>query len=296
MDTDIITGSWKTDCGHTYLAFGNGMTYSLRSLPDGSFLRVCDRAGRLLGEYPTHGRHSCHILLMRDKVSVSDYSSGSLTVFHLDSYGMPSGDPDVHCFGEGSRIHSSWLSPSDGLLIVVDHGRDCIYRFDPENPCFPHCGYDSFSLPANSAPRHCAFNAGGDRLYVSTEYSDEVFVMEYPSMRLLQRCVVNPAHPRGGAHVAVSPDGASVYVSSRFSNDGIAVFRTGKGGLLEQVGYTVTGSNPRHFSFSPDGTMLAVACKDSDRVELYRIDRRTGLLPQMVDSVPVEKPVFVTFP
>lgn len=297
MISDILTGSWRPGCGHTYLAKGNGKIYSLRSLPDGSYLRVRDEAaGSLIGEYPTPGKHSCHITLLPGKAVVSDYTSGSLSVYALNGEGIPVAAPVVRCFSDRSRIHSSWISPSDGLLTVVDAGADCLYRFDADNSDFPNCGYETFHMPAGSAPRHGAFNDCGDRLYVSTEYSDEVLVLEYPSMALLQRCEVNPAHPRGGAHVALSPDGRFAYVSSRLSNDGIAVFQIVRDGLLKKNGYTRTGAHPRHFSLNSDGSRIAVACRDSGRVEIYDIDRDSGLLSRLADSLQVEKPVFVSSP
>ena len=90
-------------------------------------------------------------------------------------------------------------------------------------------------MPAGCGPRHCAF--GNGKLYVSTELSDEVLVLDWPSMQLRQRCLVNDARPGGGGHLLLSPDGTFLYASSRLKNDGIALFRMEKDGLLKRCGY-----------------------------------------------------------
>ena len=277
-------------CGHTYMAFGYGRRYSLRSLPDGSFLRVEDYpGGRFICEVQTPGRHSCHVRLFAGKAVLSDYTSGTLSVFSLDEDGIPREPARVLSFGNASHIHSSWISPADGKLIVVDLGEDALYRFKDE--CLQE--YETFHLPEGSGPRHCAFSPDGSILYVSTERSDEVFVLDYPSMTLLQKCIVNPVRPGGGSHLELSPDGRYLYVSSRLEEDGIGIFAVGPGGLLEKKGYRLTGAHPRHFSLSPDGSMIAVACRDSGAVEVYSIDPASGLPCDLLESIPMDQPVFV---
>lgn len=298
-----FVGCWTPECGHSYLASGNGRIYFLRSLPGGSYLCVYDSEGKtLLGEYPTPGEHSCHITLLEHQAVVCDYTSGTLSLYSLDDDGLPVEAPSVMRFSgcgpdpvrqASPHIHSSWVSPDGGSLIVADLGSDKLYRFAIQDGRIDADSREDFSAPSGSGPRHCAFNPDGSHLYVSTELSDEVLVYSYPDMSLVQRVEVNPLHPRGGGHVALSPDGRFLYASSRLQGDGIAVFVVGSDGLLTKAGYTFTGSHPRHFAISSDGLRLMVACRDSGTIETYAIDPSTGLLSPQSDTIRVEKPVFV---
>ena len=298
---NLLVGTHDPAWGHTFLARGSGKVYALRSLGEGSSLCLFDGATMApLGEFPTPGAHSCHITLLEHQAVVSDYTSGTLSLFPLGADGMPAGEPAVLPFEgkgphpvrqAGPHIHSSWLSPDGRSLVVVDLGSDKLYRFPVRDGCMVPEERECFPVPAGCGPRHCAFGAGV--LYVATELSDEVLVFSWPHMRLLQRCVTNPLRPGGGGHVLVGPGGRYLYVSSRLQNDGIAVFRIGGDGLLTEAGYCPTGAHPRHFTISPDGRLLLVACRDDDQIQLFNLSASDGMLSDTGESFPVSRPVYV---
>ena len=282
----LYVGTWAPSWGHTWIARGFGKTYALKSLAGGSFLCVDGKA------FPTPGEHSCHITLLKKQAVVSDYTSGTLSVFPLREDGMPAGKPLVYRFHEkGSHIHSSWISPEKDRLVVADLGSDCLYRFPVRDGALFTEGMETFPMPPDCGPRHCAFCRG--MLYVSTERSDEVLVLEHPSMELRQRIVANPERPGGGGHILPSPDGRFLYMSCRLKNDGIAIFRILENGLLENAGYCRTGMHPRHFCLTPDGTNLLAACRDDHAIQLFNRSAETGSLTFSGQEISVEKPVFV---
>ena len=87
-------------------------------------------------------------------------------------------------------------------------------------------------------------------------------------------------------------DGQSfLYASNRLKEDGISVFSVGEGGYLTKVGYTLTGVHPRNFTLSADGRYVLVAVRDSDRVEVYSRDAKTGLLTPTNKSLTLSRPV-----
>lgn len=292
----LITGVCSDYWGHTWITRGNDKVYALRSLDDSSSLMVYSgkeiKENALVGEFKTPGRQSCHITLLDRQAVVSDYSSGTLTLFDLNADGRPCEKVRIIPFEQNSHIHSSWISPEGSSVVVVDLGTSRIYKFKITDGRLAENEYEIFQLPQGCGPRHCAF--GKDRLYVATELSDEVLVFSWPEMEMLQRLTANPVTPHGGSHIILSADGRFVYMSCRLANDGIAVFSVGADGLLTPVGYTNTGSHPRHFSISPDGTALAVACRDSDVIEYFKIDKKTGLLTKKAEES-IERPVFVEF-
>lgn len=276
-------------------------------------------AGELVCRQGTSGSHPCHITLLGHQAITSDYTSGTLSVFELDREGLPCSVAsllrfpvrDAQCSKsvnrrrqESPHIHSSWLSGDGRKLAVADLGSDRLFvlpvsggRIDINRIC---CDADgcvdaakhSIPLPEGCGPRHCTF--GKSIIYVSTELSDEVLVLSWPGGRLIQRAVTNEMLPGGGGHLALSPDGKFLYVSSRLKGDGIAVFAVNENGLLDRKAFQKTGLHPRHFSLSEDGDLLAVACRDSGTVEIYHRNRTDGLL-SLRHAIKAEKPVFVEF-
>ena len=308
----MIIGTYSPRWGHTALAEGFGKLYALRSLPGGSSLCVFDMPSEISGtvtlddltpkaEFKTPGEHSCYITILEHQAVLADYTSGTLSLFELDADGMPEGEPELIRF-EGCgpdpvrqtspHIHSSWVSPEGKSIVVVDLGCDKIYRYAVSDGRLDAGTQETFDLPSGCGPRHCTFNQEGTRLYVATELSDEVLVYCFPEMTLLQRCVTNDSLPRGGGHIALSPDGCWLYVSSRLENDGIAIFKVLEGGLIEKCGYQPTGAHPRHFAITPDGNVLVCATRDGNTLEVFDIDPSTGYL-YIKEQYKADKPVFV---
>ena len=308
----MIIGTYTPQWGHTALAEGFGKLYALRSLPGGSSLCVFDMPSdisdvvaldglTLKAEFQTPGTHSCHITPLEHQAVISDYTSGTLSLFDLDAEGMPVGEPLVIRF-EGSgpdpvrqtcpHIHSSWVSPDGKTIVAIDLGCDRIYRYAVAGGRINVDSQDTFDLPAGCGPRHCAFSHDGTMLYVATELSDEVLVYSFPEMILQQRCLTNESRPHGGGHIVLSPDGEYLYVSSRLENDGIAIFKVSSDGFIEKCGYQPTGSHPRHFAISQDGAALVCAARDGGVLEFFDICHADGSLNKQTEYN-IDKPVFV---
>lgn len=321
----ILVGIASPYWGHTFIAEGNGKIYALRSLDNSSSLCVFDAkilgddeffcltddvAAKTLTEVTTPGRHSCHIVLLERQAVVADYSSGTLTLYELDEQGLPQPNPVVVRYeGKGPHpkrqlsphIHSSTLSPDGKTLLVADLGCDRLIRYNVENGRLVLPEAEIIALPAGSGPRHCAFAPKGDYLYVVTELTDEVMTFSTSDYKLLDRCTLNAGNPEGGAHIVVSADGKYLYASSRVSNtsksssqpipDGIAIYKRLADGKLKQLHYQPTGAHPRHFAVSNDGSMLVVACRDSNTVETYTL--KGGVPVKRVDTKVVSQPVYV---
>lgn len=309
---EMIIGTYGPQWGHTALAEGFEKLYALRSLPGGSSLCVFDMPADISGlvmldqlapkaESRTPGEHSCYITLLERQAVLSDYTSGTLSLFELDAEGMPVGEPQVIMFeGKGPdpvrqtspHIHSSWVSPDGKSIVVADLGCDRIYRYAIAGGRIKEDSQEIFALPAGCGPRHCAFSHDGTKLYVATELSDEVLVYSFPEMTLMQRCLTNDVRPHGGGHIVLSPDGRYLYVSSRLENDGIAIFRVSEDGLIKKCGYQDTGAHPRHFAISHDGKTLVCAARDGRVLEIFDISPADGSLNKQTEYN-IDKPVFV---
>ena len=324
----LLVGSNNDYWGHTFLAEGNGKVYALRSLDPLSSLCVFEnkaldgREGVIaltslqapITESVTEGKHSCHITLLPREAVVSDYTSGTLSLFPLDKSGNVEGAPRVLAFEgkgvhptrqEGPHIHSSALSPDGKMLVVVDLGTDRIYRFAVENGrlAVPHLSYAQ--LPAGCGPRFSVFSTDGAYLYVVTELSDEVLVYRTSDFSLQNRYTLGGENPEGGAHIALSSNGRYLYASLRVSSaanekrckisDGVAIYKCLSNGQLKKVHYQPTGGHPRHFSVSDDGSVLVVACRDSNTIEIYPLNKKSGVPTGKVEKISVSEPTYVGF-
>ena len=325
----ILVGSNSAYWGHTYLAEGNNKVYALRSLPESSSLCVFDndalkgRDGVIellslqlpMKESVTKGQNSCHVTLLPRQAVVADYSSGSVSLFPLGENGEVEGEPTMLYFEgssvhptrqKSSHVHSSALSPDGKVLAVVDLGTDRISCFEVENGRLAsNDAKKVIATPAGCGPRFCVFSKDGKYLYVVTEVSDEVLVYRTSNNKIIGRYTLGGENPEGGAHIALSGDGRYLYASLRVSSaakakqctisDGIAIYECLSNGKLKRLHYQPTGGHPRHFAVSEDGKALVVACRDDNAIEIYPLNRESGLPTGQVEKISVSSPVYIGF-
>ncbi len=108
----------------------------------------------------------------------------------------------------------------------------------------------AFALPA--APNGVALNADGTRLYVAAGGAEgHVVVLDAASGALLETFDAGhtPMSP------VVSPDGNTLYICNRFSDD-VSIIRLSDGATLARV---AVGRQPHAAALTPDGTKLFVA-------------------------------------
>lgn len=292
----------------SFLALHGNKVYAVSEMPDSTAAVYAWRYGgngfELMGSQPTgvpgHCEDPCHVATDGSRLAVSNYSGGTLAIYRLNDEGgigpldslivSGTGGPDlsrqnnphVHCAAftpDGKHLLFSEFS-ADAIGSVNMVGRISNYRL-------------AARLPADFGPRHLLFDASGHHLYAIGELSGVIAVFDYASGHLSLRQVVkaDEADARGAADIHLSPDGKFLYASLRLKNDGIAVFSVAGDGTLTKVGYQHTGPHPRNFAITKD--MAIVACRDSNEIEIYRRDKKTGLLTDTGRRIAVEKPVFV---
>lgn len=222
-----------------------------------------------------------------------------------------------------AHMHCAVISPDGKYIFTNNLGNDCIHRFQRGQGGSPlgrseiawqHRGREKFG------PRHMVFSADGRFAYLLCELGDKLVVFSYSDGQLtpIQTLTAYNGKGHGSADIHLSPDGRFLYTSHRLKKDGIAIFeiagengfasgsgigvtkawagrRTAQAGTVRAVGYVETGAHPRNFAISPSGDWLLCACRDSNRIEIYSIDRETGALSPTAHSIAVAAPVCVQF-
>ncbi len=248
-----------------------------------------------LASVPPVGLDPCYVSTNGKIVAVGNYSRGTMSIFPIDNNGAATAGRAVvegHANGANKRqstphVHCAIFSPDGKYLFASDFSADRLIRYELSSGDIEY-----YAVDPESGPRHITFSPNGEHLYVIGELSGDVSVFDYDGS-LSKKQVINAdkVDAQGAADIHISPDERFLYTSLRLKNDGIAVFSIDSNGRLSEVGYTNTGKHPRNFTITPNGKFLLCACRDTNTIEVYSIDRNTGLLTQTTESINLSKPV-----
>ena len=207
----------------------------------------------------------------------ANYGSGVLCVLPIaedGSIGPPSDskqpwpleglDPALEDRQEACHPHQVVLEPAAGKwALACDLGADrvWVYEFDTvRGALIGAINSDRhLRLPPGSGPRHLAFHPNGRVVYVLCELSGKLVTCGWDAaagrLHVLESLGVMPkgvrclrAHHSGLSHIAVTPDGSTVYAASRTDNQLVRFTANPKTGKLSLASRESTqGVCPRHF-------------------------------------------------
>lgn len=215
-------------------------------VPNGRIAVLTAKGNELvcLCEFPSGGSAPCHLEIdpAGKYLFISNYMSGSLSVYALDQEGIPveMTDRKQHTGKgldprrqEGPHVHSSRYI--DGFLYVCDLGLDTVfcYRVDLQSGKLLETD-KSFRLADGCGPRHtCVVPALPNILYVDCELSGDIYVCDLTRHAILQKVSVLPEGHCGSFLVsAIKNCGDMLYVGNR-GFDSFAAFRVLGDGRLE---------------------------------------------------------------
>jgi 6-phosphogluconolactonase len=285
----------------------------------------------LLNQLSALGEDPCYISFDRTGkyVFIANYTSGNIAAFPI----LPDGKLGEHTsllqdsgdLGPNKERqegpHAHWIEASAGnrFAYVSDLGLDrvLIYKFDSAkgtltageaNAASAKAGSsnakDPFSatLAPGTGPRHVAFSANGDFMYVLGELNSTVTVFANDAretFRAVQSISALPAGFSGrndAAEIAIHPNGKYLYTSNR-GNDSIAVFaiKPKKGTLTLLANVPTGGKEPRHFAIDPTGRYLLAENQFSNTIVEFRIDPANGKLTPTGEEVNAPSPVCIQF-
>ena len=268
---------------------------------------------QLINKQPTNGTAPCHVWVDSfDQLAIpANYNGGSISIFPIATDGSlqeaivekyEGGNPDSErqsC----PHLHYIYSSPSGEYVYANDLGTDRIYKYNVVTDNgkthlekgTPSC----FQLPAGEGPRHTTFHPNGKYAYTIGELSGNVTVFTLsPDGNLdpIQTIAADTLSAAGSADIHLSPNGKFLYASNRLKGDGIAIFSVdNKSGLLTKVGYQPTCIHPRNFAITPNGKYLLCACRDDNKIQIFRINANNGLLHDTGKDIKIEQPVCLKF-
>lgn len=262
---------------------------------------------KLINEQSSYGRGPCHISFDNTGrfVFISNYSDGNLVVYAVNDNGSISDSIQlIQHTGkglnpqrqDGPHVHSSLVSPDNRFLYVADLGIDkiMIYQLDKKGGKLTTTTGKYIKVGPGSGPRHMAMSGDGRYVYLAEELSSttDVFARDAVSGYLteIQRISCIPAHYTGentSADIHTAINGRYLYVSNRGHNS-LAEYSVDTDGLLTLIGFQSTnGDRPRNFLVDPRGNFLFVANRNSDNINVFEINKETGMLNYSGVSVKV---------
>ena len=280
-----------------------------------SFDRQAGRL-RLLNTQPTNGEGPCYISADRSRrfVATANYSGGSVSVLPLAAdgsllpvvkvFGFEGDGPDIRR-QDKPHLHCIVFSPDQKYLFAADLGTDKLHKFvtSDSTPFLEMGTPEAYQLDLGSGPRHLTFHSNGKFAYLINELSGKVTVFHYVNGHLepVQYIASDTTQGDGGkgsADIHVSPDGRFLYASNRANTNNIAIFSIhATDGMLTAVGFQPTGLHPRNFIITPNGKYLLVANMNSNSIQIFEINKETGLLKEDTTKqiTSIDQPVCLKF-
>ncbi len=269
-------------------------------------IRLKNGKMRLLKSAPTEGGDPCYVATNGRLVLTANYSGGSMSVFQLYEKGTQpelvtrflgaTGGPDLSR-QETPHVHCACFTPDGKHILATDFSADRILSYKVQDKRVIANGIAG-DVSADSGPRHITFSQNGKFAYVISELSGKITVFSYSDGKLqkLQEIVADSLNARGSADIHLCPDGKFLYASNRLKSDGIAIFAVdSQTGQLTPAGYQPTGIHPRQFNITPNGKYLLCACRDSNVIQLFSRDEKTGLLSDTHKDLKLSMPVCIQF-
>lgn len=281
-----------------------GSVVSLRFNKNTGSLELADRQS-------SGGADPCHVEIDHSGrwLFVSNYSSGSLSVFSIDTSGKLALVQSIQHKGKGTdtsrqkgpHVHGAFISKDNRHLYVTDLGLDKVFNY-PFDPATGKLGEPViYNADPASGPRAIALHPYKNSAFLLEELSGTVVSFSVDTDGSLKAVhtvsTLKPGdHSRAGsADIHVSPDGHFLYASNRMEVNDIAIYKLDP--FTNEVRYIssqpVMGRTPRNFSIDPSGKFLLCEDQNSDIIVVFKRNKRNGTLKDTGNSINLGKPVCI---
>ncbi len=259
---------------------GDGLV-TVADFPNGSGAALVSSGGEILHSVAYEGNTSCYIMEADDYVYTANYHAGTFTVLKKEENTLKL-VRSVQ-IREGAGCHQVLLWQDRILVPCLFLDRVMIY--DRE---FNRLGSIHFNV--GTGPRHGIFTKDGKILYLVSELSNELFVIECGTWKILSSISVlpnNEKNQRDTAAVRLSDDEKYLYVSTRTKDVISVIDLQGDTPELIQV-VSCGGRHPRDFILC--GNWLLSANRFTNDVTAFAV-HADGTIGRMTGKISIPEPV-----
>ncbi|MBR3201979.1 MAG: beta-propeller fold lactonase family protein [Solobacterium sp.] len=253
-----------------YISVQNGLTASIGKFENGCGIAVFDEAGNELDHIVYEQKTSCYITWKGNEIYTANYHLGTFSrILFEDNHLKLDKTVEIR---EGAGCHEV-LFHEDHIFVPALF-LDRILIFDN---ALAYQG--SINFPSGTGPRHGLFTRDGKTLYVLSELSNELFVLDTDGWKLRSVIPVLPdgrTYQRGSAAIRFGNGESLIYTSTR-KQDIISVIdpHTRR---VRQGAYS-GGKHPRDFLIV-NGYLLC-ANRYSDTIVCYSLDGDGAIGPEL---------------
>lgn len=263
-----------------------------------------DMKGEEINHQPTGGDYPCHLDHDGDGIVVANYNKGVFARYFLSAKGKIQTPEFFTNKGSGPNksrqdaSHAHYIGETEKNLFACDLGTDEVLIFKKGSLTNP----TRFKAAPGAGPRHAAFDATRNVLFVNNELNCTVSALKFDekkgSLKELNTLSTLPAGTdlKGNSTAEIRVfQNKFVYVSNR-GNHSIASYAIQRDGKLKLIEITPAGvKTPRGMNIDPSNTWLLVAGQDDGVIKTLRINPKTGKLKPSGFSLTVNKPVDICF-
>lgn len=263
---DFIDGKFKNldcICQHrhtTYFDHIGKIIYSIASFENEGVLARIDELNDDVDMVSEGSCPSCYVTVSHhgDRVVTTNYHEGFVNIYDVDLNLIEHLD-----FGNDAKMHCAWFSSDDERLILVSLGLDQCFVLNKELKIIR-----AVQFPKGSGIRHVVSSKDEHYLYILSELSNEIFVLDLQTYEIVAKESILIEHLKStsGAALRLSKDGKHLYASTR-GQDLITHFVVDGAKLMLDEVYHCSGKNPRDFILTDDEKHVIVAYQDCDFVE-----------------------------
>jgi 6-phosphogluconolactonase len=249
------------------------------------------------GPWPYAGRRF-------DGIVVANYNKGVFARYFLSAKGEIQTPEFFTNKGSGPNksrqdaSHAHYIGETEKNLFACDLGTDEVLVFKKGSLTNP----TRFKTAPGAGPRHAAFDATRNVLFVNNELNCTVSALKFDdnkgTLKELNTLSTLPAGTdlKGNSTAEIRVfQNKFVYVSNR-GHHSIASYAIQKDGKLKLIEITPAGvKTPRGMNIDPSGNWLLVAGQDDNVIKSFRINAKTGKLKPSGFSLAVSKPVDIAF-
>ena len=233
-----------------YLAKEGSWIAAAADFDDGSGIALFDSSGTLCDTAVYEPETSCYITVQNDVIYTANYHGGTFTRAYIR--GGKIEDVTTTLIREKAGCHQVLLYQDLILVPCLLLDKIMIYGQDLQKK-------GEIVFAKGTGPRHGVFTKDGKYLYLASELSNEFFVIETGTWKIIENIPVlmnGKMHVTGGAAVRMSEDEKTVYVSTR-EEEVLSVIRVdnGRAKLVQNV--SCGGRHPRDFILAGDHLLAA---------------------------------------
>lgn len=293
----------------SYIAFSENLLFVISEWEKGSAIRLLARnedGFQQRDSVQIPGGQLCHITYLPHHHTLLGACYGSGDVFSVAV------DPLLATFGKlltyqkqgrgeecsagSTRAHSILANQAETIAVSANIALDRLYLYNLQGGKLEDERF--VSLPRGVGPRHFVWREDLHKIYVITEYSNEILTIQaeknqfsyLSSQSTLQDDFEGESY---GSTLVSSADGKYLYAGNR-GEDTIAVFSVDReGGLIKTGSFSCGGCWPRDLALVDGDRCLAVANQRSDTVVLLPRDSNTGALGEPCLTIPLDGASYV---